>query len=93
MPVGAPGGTALRRARCHHGWLAIRWPIQRITGTAIELPKALYRGPSAAGLPQNGIAVQPSGNPCRRSHSIGVSLRTPMYVRLLPPLAARMLAT
>jgi hypothetical protein len=29
---------------------AMRSPIQRMTGTAIELPSALYRGPSAAGF-------------------------------------------
>ena len=30
---------------------SMRSPIQRITGTAIELPSALYLLPSAAGLP------------------------------------------
>src|SRR3546814_15575258 len=40
------------------------------------LPSALYRGPSAAGLPRYWIAVQSSGNPCRRSHSRGVRRRT-----------------
>jgi hypothetical protein len=36
---------------------AIRSPIQRMTGTAIELPSALYRGPSAAGLPRYSTSV------------------------------------
>src|SRR3546814_12595349 len=40
------------------------------------LPSALYRGPSAACLPRYWIAVQASGNPCRRSHSRGVRRRT-----------------
>src|SRR5699024_11550487 len=46
-----------------------------MTGTAIELPKALYRcpmGQSSAGLLRQGICVQLSGKPCRRSHSMGV---------------------
>lgn len=51
---------------------AMRRPIQRITGTAMELPSAALRGPSLA----PGIAVQPSGNPCSRSRSSGVSRRT-----------------
>jgi len=36
---------------------AIRSPIQRMTGTAIELPSALYRGPSAADLPRYSTSV------------------------------------
>lgn len=36
---------------------SIRLPIHAITGTAIEFPKDLYRGPSAAGLPRCGTCV------------------------------------
>ena len=50
-------------------------PIHRTTGTAIEFPSALQRGPSAAGLPRYATRVQLSGNPCRRSHSSGVNRR------------------
>ena len=49
--------------------------------TAIEFPRALYRGPSgqsSAFFFFQGIAVQPSGNPCSRSHSFGVRRRTCM---------------
>jgi len=51
-----------------------------MTGTAMLFPIALYRGPSAAGLPRYVIDVYPSGNPWRRSHSSqsGVSRRTAM---------------
>ena len=46
-----------------------------MTGTAIEFPNALYRGPSGAcSLPRHGMSVHPSGNPWSRSHSNGVSL-------------------
>src|SRR6056300_1672877 len=58
-------------------------PIHFITGTAIELPIALYLGPSghlSAVFPLNGILVKLSGNPCSLSHSTGVSLLT-----LFPP--------
>src|SRR5699024_9258694 len=57
--------------------------IQRITGTAIELPSALYlcpSGQSLAGWLRQGICVQPLGNPCNLSHSIGVSRRTAVCV-------------
>src|SRR3546814_9233864 len=54
----------------------MRRPSQVIQGTAMLLPSALYRGPSAAGLPRYWIAVQSSGNHCRRSHSRGVRRRT-----------------
>ena len=38
--------------------IAMRRPIQAITGTAIELPKALYRGPSGAlSFPRQGMLV------------------------------------
>lgn len=53
--------------------------IHFMTGTAIELPIALYLGPSgqsSAGLPRYGTRVQSSGNPCSLSHSRGVSLLT-----------------
>jgi hypothetical protein len=36
---------------------AMRSPIQRMTGLAIELPSDLYRGPSAAGLPRYSTRV------------------------------------
>lgn len=36
---------------------AMRLPIQFITGTAMLFPSALYRGPSAAGLPLCGTSV------------------------------------
>lgn len=51
---------------------ANRFPIQAITGTAIEFPSALYLGPSGQSLPFVGMFVQSSGNPCKRSHSLGV---------------------
>lgn len=49
------GKTDCRHVFCHvktffHLAASMRCPIQRIQGTAIELPSALYRGPSAAGL-------------------------------------------
>ena len=57
--------------------LSICSPNHRMTGTAIEFPSALYRGPSAASFPFfRGISVASSGNPCSRSHSRGVSLLT-----------------
>jgi hypothetical protein len=37
--------------------VAMRSPIQRMTGTAIELPRALYRGLSAAGLLRYSTSV------------------------------------
>jgi len=37
--------------------VAMRSPIQRMTGTAIELPRALYRGPSAESLPRYSTSV------------------------------------
>ena len=55
---------------------AILRPIQRMTGTAIELPNALYLGLSGAGFPRYGTSVHPSGKPCSLSHSNGVILRT-----------------
>ena len=73
---------------CHFGFLYglvesviscwILLPINLITGTAMLLPTALYRGlsgHSAAGLPRHGICVWLSGKPCRRSHSVGDNLR------------------
>jgi len=47
---------------CDHSasTMLIRSPIQRMTGTAIELPMLLYRGPSgqlSAGLLRHGICV------------------------------------
>ena len=42
----------------------------------MALPKALYRGESGhfeMSFPLYGTLVQLSGNPCRRSHSIGVN--------------------
>jgi hypothetical protein len=48
-------------AHCHYAASSIapiasttpmRWPIHRMTGTAIEFPRLLYRGPSAAGFPR-----------------------------------------
>lgn len=63
-------------------------PIQRITGTAIEFPKALYLGPSgqsSADLFLQGIAVKLSGKPCRRSHSIGVKRRTQDLIDIAGP--------
>ena len=59
--------------------ICMRSPIQRITGTAIELPIALYRGVSghsSAGLPWYGTLVQSRGKPCKSSHSVGVSFLT-----------------
>ena len=52
--------------------MAICSPIHLMTGTAIELPMALYLGVS--GVPPR--SVHPSGKPCKRSHSIGVRRRT-----------------
>ncbi len=37
--------------------IAIRSPIHRMTGTAIELPNARYRGPSAAGFLRYSTSV------------------------------------
>ena len=50
-----------------------------MTGTAMLFPIALYlsvSGQSSAGFPRYGIFVQSSGNPCKRSHSIGINRRT-----------------
>ena len=62
----------------------MRSPIQRITGTAMELPIARYLGASGhsdAAFPRHGMRVHPSGNPWSLSHSSGVSLRTtPLFV-------------
>src|SRR5690606_13576727 len=56
-----------------HGAAFLMFPrIHSTTGTATAFPNCLYRWVS--GLP--GTAVQWSGNPCRRSASSGVSLRT-----------------
>ena len=55
----------------------MRLPIYRITGTAIEFPMALYLRVLGASPFRQGTRVQSSGNPCSRSHSRGVSLRTP----------------
>src|SRR3546814_19585068 len=64
----------------------MRRPSQVIQGTAMLLPSALYRGPSAAGLPRYWIAVQSSGHPCRRSPSRGVRRRTAAATTtMLPP--------
>ena len=44
----------------------MRSPIQRMTGTAIELPQAAYLSPSgqsSSGLPRQGILDQLSGKP------------------------------
>lgn len=70
-PVEAPDECANSSAGYLH--LCMRSPIQRITGTAMLLPIALYRGLSGV---FGRISVQPSGKPCKRSHSTGVSLRT-----------------
>jgi hypothetical protein len=43
--------------------------------TAIEFPMALYLEESEDFCPLCGMSVYPSGNPCSRSHSSGVSLR------------------
>ena len=56
--------------------ICILLPIHRITGTAIEFPIALYRGPSGAAFPRWGTSVHPSGKPCSLSHSRGVRRRT-----------------
>lgn len=49
---------------------SIRSAIHLITGTAMELPSALYLGPSGGcSLPLYGMSVCPSWKPCRRSHS------------------------
>ena len=45
------------RSRRMASTAAMRSPIHRMTGTAIELPSALYRGPSAAGLPRYSTSV------------------------------------
>ena len=50
----------------------MRFPIQDITGTAIEFPIALYLGLSGVLV---RTSVQPSGNPCKRAASRGVSFR------------------
>lgn len=52
--------------------VAILVPIHLTTLTGNELPRALYRGPSAAVFPRYGTAVYESGNPCNLSHSAGV---------------------
>jgi hypothetical protein len=42
---------------------AMRSPIQRMTGTAIELPKALYLGPSGAFvLPRDRSGLNAAAN-------------------------------
>jgi len=46
-----------RRLRRTASTAAIRCPSQRMTGTAIELPSALYRGPSAASFPRYSTSV------------------------------------
>lgn len=58
--------------------ISILSPIQRMAGTAILLPSALYLGPSGTPLlpPYPGMSVYPSGNPCSLSHSTGVRRRT-----------------
>ena len=50
---------------------------------AIEFPRALYLAEpelSLCSFPfvsvHSRMSVQPSGNPCKRSHSVGVNLRT-----------------
>ena len=40
-----------------------------------EMPKALYLALSDIFLPSAPHSVHPSGKPCKRSHSTGVSLR------------------
>ena len=50
---------------------AIRPIMNSTQGIATLLPSALYRALSEA----SGISVQPSGKPCRRSHSNGVRRR------------------
>lgn len=42
---------------CTDSTSSIRRPSHCMTGTAIESPSALYRGPSFAGLPRKGISV------------------------------------
>ena len=50
---------------------AIRPIMNSTQGIATLLPSALYRALSEA----SGMSVQPSGKPCRRSHSNGVRRR------------------
>lgn len=66
----AQGGLAAVIRLCTHRFASISaWtaailsPIQRMTGTAMLFPKALYLAESEAGFPLWGTSVQPSGNP------------------------------
>ena len=51
-------------------------PIHWATGDATPLPHCLYRCVSACSVPSALCRVWSSGQPIRRSHSNGVSLRT-----------------
>ena len=57
--------------------------IYAAQGTAMLFPSISYRLVSPICLPSCLYFVQPSGNPCRRSHSSGVRRRT-AYGRPLP---------
>ena len=67
--------TDTRQPARHHAaacWAARFLPIHSATGAVTASPSAAYRLES--GVPPS--CVHPSGNPWRRSHSVGVSRRT-----------------